>query len=304
MSTVTNFDNGISSYGIPVVGSGPILTTGDIWFVDSTASRASDGATAGKTPILPFASIDYAIGRATANNGDHILVLPGHAETVSAISGLDFDVAGLTVVGIGDGADTPTVTVDTTSTAFVDIGVASITLINLHFVANVANVSACIEVQAGADDFALRRCRFTETSSSLNFLRCVQVATSTVNKMIIDGCTFMTDGTNNSAITMAVATDGVRITNNFMTGNWSAAAIIAAGVSTNCIIADNIIFNVSVNALEGINVAVLATGVMCRNMVTCGHASSGIHAGDMGALENYYVQNTGSDSGDLNPAAV
>lgn len=83
---------------------------GDIYFVRSTAPGAGDTTGHGRSPDAPFATIDYAIGQCTANNGDVIYVLPGHAETVSAAAGIDFDVAGVKVVGLGAGAARPTIT--------------------------------------------------------------------------------------------------------------------------------------------------------------------------------------------------
>ena len=43
---------------------------GDIWFVDSGHAQASDSAGYGQNPDAPTATIDYAIGLATASNGD------------------------------------------------------------------------------------------------------------------------------------------------------------------------------------------------------------------------------------------
>ena len=76
---LTNFPNGISSFGVPVLGGGAITTTGSIFFVDSvTGSNGNSGADSDH----PFATIDYAIGKCTANKGDHILVMPGHNEAI------------------------------------------------------------------------------------------------------------------------------------------------------------------------------------------------------------------------------
>ena len=48
----TNFPHGVASYGIPLIGSGPIVTTGNIWFCDSGSAQANDSsmAKAGKSP--------------------------------------------------------------------------------------------------------------------------------------------------------------------------------------------------------------------------------------------------------------
>jgi len=87
-----------------------IAHPGEIFFVDSTHAAAADSAGAGRSPDAPFATIDYAIGQCTANKGDVIYVMPGHAETVSGAAGIDFDVAGVKVIGLGAGAARPTIT--------------------------------------------------------------------------------------------------------------------------------------------------------------------------------------------------
>lgn len=56
------------------------LTTGSIFFVHSgTGVNALGG---GRNPDAPLATLDYAIGLCTANKGDMIFVMPGHAETL------------------------------------------------------------------------------------------------------------------------------------------------------------------------------------------------------------------------------
>jgi len=74
-----------------IVISDQTQTTGNIWFVDSGASGATDGAGYGQNPESPCATLDYCIGLATANNGDVIVVMPGHAESYEAADGFDAD---------------------------------------------------------------------------------------------------------------------------------------------------------------------------------------------------------------------
>ena len=95
-------------------------TTGNIYYVDSGAAVASDEVGAGRSPSTPFATIDFAIGQCTANNGDVIYGMPGHAEAVIAAGGLDVDVAGISIIGLGVGNNRPTITLGTDAAADVD----------------------------------------------------------------------------------------------------------------------------------------------------------------------------------------
>lgn len=88
--------------------------TGNIWFVDSGSATGADAAGYGQNPDAPFLTLDYAIGQCTVNNGDHIFIMPGHAETLTAAGAITADKAGLTIIGLGEGADRPTFTFSST----------------------------------------------------------------------------------------------------------------------------------------------------------------------------------------------
>jgi len=76
-------------------------------YVDS--NTGTDSATrSGEDIRSPFATIDYAYNKAVANQGDTILVLPFHAETVTAA--ITMDTAGVSVIGLKQGNYMPTVT--------------------------------------------------------------------------------------------------------------------------------------------------------------------------------------------------
>ena len=102
-----------------------VFSTGSRFFVSS--GTGTDGAGYGRSPDSPVATIDYAVSLCTASKNDVIIVMPGHAETVSAAGGLDLDVAGITIIGVGSGGLQPTVTLDTAAAADVDIDAANIT---------------------------------------------------------------------------------------------------------------------------------------------------------------------------------
>jgi len=87
-------------------------TSGNVFYVDSGAANATDN-NAGDSWDKPLATLDAAVGKCTASNGDKIYVAAGHAEAVIAAAGLDFDVAGIEVIGLGIGTSRPTITLGT-----------------------------------------------------------------------------------------------------------------------------------------------------------------------------------------------
>lgn len=78
---------------------------GKVFYVDS---NNGDDDRSGKSPETCLATLDEAIGKCTANQGDLIYILPGHAETVATAAAIACDVAGISIVGLGEGADRPT----------------------------------------------------------------------------------------------------------------------------------------------------------------------------------------------------
>lgn len=262
---------------------------GNVWFVNSGASGASNTSGYGQNPDAPFATIDYAVGQCTANNGDTIYVMPGHAETVSAAGGLDLDVSGITIIGLGRGANQPTVTLDTATTADVDIDAANVTVDNIHFVAGFADIAAAIDVNA--DDFTLRNCRLTGDNAGLNAKIWVQDAAATASDRItIENCYCEDrDAANTHFVNLAGTGNGHRIVNNVLHVDCGTAAIGGAGVITNCYIADNVINNAATDVDSCINLAATATGSVLRNLCAGGAAqANGITATACLIAQNFY----------------
>jgi len=107
-------------------------TTGNIWFVDSGSANASDAAGFGQNPDAPCATIDYAIGLATASNGDWIVAMPGHTDTVSAAGSIAADVAGIRIIGLGEGINRPVISWSAAA-GYVSVTAANVTFENLVF---------------------------------------------------------------------------------------------------------------------------------------------------------------------------
>ena len=102
---ITRFPHGISSFGIPVLGGGDLTTTGNVFFVhNSTGSDSNDGIGPGSA----LKTLDYAIGKCTADQGDTIIIMPGSDETVATT--VEVDVAGINIIGLGHGQSTAMLT--------------------------------------------------------------------------------------------------------------------------------------------------------------------------------------------------
>ena len=80
---------------------------GRVFYVDSNNGASTNS---GRTPYAALSSVNEAVEKCEANRGDIIYLLPGHAETISSASGCVIDVAGVSVIGLGQGEDRPTFT--------------------------------------------------------------------------------------------------------------------------------------------------------------------------------------------------
>lgn len=197
MSLVSNypngFANGVTIQGIPLTVTNP----GNVFWVDSGAGSNGNPGTYAR----PFATIDYAIGRCTASNGDIIFVKPGHAETVSAAGGIACDVAGVAIVGLGKGTLRPTITLGTAATASVTVSAAAVTLHNLRFVANFADITRIINVTA--TDCHIDWCEFTQAGADLNWVDVIDAsgADNTADGLRVTNCSaYGIDAANDSFI--------------------------------------------------------------------------------------------------------
>tara|TARA_R100000306_G_C4369617_1_gene139318 strand:- start:674 stop:1702 length:1029 start_codon:yes stop_codon:yes gene_type:complete len=136
--------------GIPFHGFFPFATVqGDAFFVDSGHANASDNNDC-RSPNTPCSSIEgtFNKGELTASNGEIVIVMQGHVETVSAAAGLDLDVAGVTLIGLGEGNNRPQINFTTAVGADMDVDAANITMYNFRFTGGIDALTGPIDVNA------------------------------------------------------------------------------------------------------------------------------------------------------------
>lgn len=223
-NTFTNYPNGFPN-GV-VIQNIPMLTMhgGNNYWVDSgTGSNGNNG-----TFQRPFATIEYAIGKCTANNGDIIMVKPGHAETLSDTSSLNLDVAGITIIGVGNGTSRPTITIGGGKTTEIDVDAANITVSNFIFKPGYDSLANMIDVNKA--DFSLINCEISHIDTTYqNVLNCI-TTDANADRMLIDGFTYrgyntIAAGDSVLACLKIVGGDDITIKNFNIDGYFSTAAI-------------------------------------------------------------------------------
>ena len=217
---MSNFNHGVKSFGVPVLpGIGGNVYTGNVYFVSSTSTTRSDSPSAG-TKDAPFASIDYAVGRCTASNGDVIIAMPGHIETVAVNDGLAIDVAGITFIGVGNGSLRPTINV-TVTTADVEISAANTTMCNFLITGGVDVITGVINI-AAADCTLLNIETRDVTGQATDFI----VTTAAADRLKISG--WIHNGATAAGADTAlsiVGGDGIVVEDFSIFGNFAVAAI-------------------------------------------------------------------------------
>lgn len=276
-------------------------TTGNVFYVDSGSGT---DATSNGSQQQPFATIDYAIGRCTASNGDVIFVLPGHAENITTATGINFDVAGITLIGLGHGADIPTVSY-TAAAGSITVAAASTVISNIKLVANyTGGVTAGITIAAAGDNCKLDGVIMRDTAAAKEMLLHLTIATG-VDDLVIVNCDFrhaLTGSATNSVL-FAGTTANLRMENNFIFADSTDSVVDhLAGIATACLLKDNILFNED-NATAGyvIDFHASSTGLAVGNRGAYNKVDAAMTKGDaMWWIENYF-SNTIAQSGLIEP---
>jgi hypothetical protein len=169
------FANGVTIRGVPI----DIPHPGEVFWVNNSGVLAKGGVAGSNSNDgsyrRPFSTIDYAIGKCTANRGDVIYAMPGHSEAVSAADGIDFDVAGVTLIGLGQGSDRAQLRI-TAAGANIAIGAANVSWVNMRITAAVADVVEAINIEATGDDFSSIGCIYDEEEADENYIVVFAVA--------------------------------------------------------------------------------------------------------------------------------
>ena len=118
----SGFEGGLTLKEVPLtsVHPGKVFWVNTTTVIPATGKGPSNGNKG--TYLQPFATIDYAIGKCTANRGDIIMVMPGSTETITTDGGIAVDVAGVAIIGLWNGTQRPKILIDAAAAA---VGVSS-----------------------------------------------------------------------------------------------------------------------------------------------------------------------------------
>lgn len=154
-----------------------VVNQGTSYFVDSGSGSDTNSGTSWSTAL---ATLDTAIGKCTANQGDTIYLAEGHAEDVVSASNITVDIAGINIIGLGNGADRPTLTFKTSTAATMVISAASVYIENIVCLTALDSVVSPLVI-SGAN-CELEKVEFQDTSSTVEAVRAI-LTTATADNL-------------------------------------------------------------------------------------------------------------------------
>ena len=224
-------------------GEGTEETTGQTFYVCNSTTlppggvAGADNANVGKSPLTPFATLDYAIGQTTASRGDKIIVMPNHAESTAAV--ITVDMAGINIVGQGQGTTKPRITVNYAGDG-ITVTAANVEISGIRFPASTAVATARVNIAAA--NCRVHDCYF---ACGANDAETITITADGDEAEVFQNEFDVTANGPTSAIRIeAAGTDGTKIYGNIFNGGsqtntWDNAAVESTVAHTNCLIDAN-----------------------------------------------------------------
>jgi len=232
------FVNGITVRGIPLAQAYP----GKVWWVNGSSVIPKDGigggddagtATRSGTGSYkrPFATIDYAIGKVTADRGDIIAVMPGYTQNLTATADIALDVAGVALVGLGAGDLRPQLSYPTTIDGTFAVTAANCAVIGFDFIAAFDDVTTLVTIAAAGLGTSFESCNFTELTTDKNYLAGVTLTTAAHDQSFIN-CTFISGDASFVSFITGASHDRLYIENCRFYCNTAQGSLVALLVGT------------------------------------------------------------------------
>ncbi len=256
---LTNFDNGLSSFGIPVIPGTPRVYTGQPYFVCNASGFGGSDGYSGKDPSKPLSTLAKAITLVRANADDVIYVMAGHAENVASAAAIACATAGFSIVGLGNGRLRPTFTWTATDATWT-VSAANVSMANLVFIGEgIDAVTTMFSVTASDCEFA--NCEFSIGKTSFVPLLGITI-TGTIHRFKFFGNFVHGAAVANCTnfIQIAGGGDGHMFIGNHIKGNFTTSLGCINNITTLCtniVVRDNVLINATASATK---VAVFLTG--------------------------------------------
>lgn len=293
---MSNFPYGFSLgalvRGIPINPTTP----GQVFWVYNGTNLAPQGRAGsdgnGGGFESPKATIAGALLQCVAGRGDVIYVKPGHAETVSAAAGINLNVAGVSIIGLGSGNLRPSITFGTATTAQMTVTAAQMSLVN--FILDGTGFDAIVSpISVSAADFQLLNCDCV-TASASSQVTVFLTTTAAADRLIVSGNQFRgTTDAGTANVLQIIGGDCVQICNNKFIGAYTTSLGAINNITTamtGALIQGNAIFNQTASSTKAMVLLSTSTGIICDNRMQILSGTAPITGAAMSwAGGNYYA---------------
>lgn len=178
-------------------------TTGQVIFVNSnTGNSTGDG-----TSLHPFDTLENALNKSGLSSGDTIVLMEGHAETISGAAGAAIDVAGVSIIGMGVGNKRPTFSFSATAST-ITMTAANCSLKNVICKATIDAVVSAIVVSAAGCTIDIES---QDTSSAVEFAGVILTTSAADNITIKHKHIGFTAGDAMVSTIVLIGVDGARL---------------------------------------------------------------------------------------------
>ena len=277
------------------------LSTGNRYYVDDSGT---DSVGRGQNPDNPVKTIDFAVGLCAAGKGDIIYPMPGHAEDISTATSLVLDVAGVSIIGLGEGALRPRLTF-TAAASTISITAANCRMQNIWLRSNFTNgVTIGVTLGAAADGCVLRNIVMEEATNAKEFLIAISVAAG-CNDVLIEDFQFhgIFGGGDVSCIDWVGASNRSVLRRAWMHGDWAASVVDGLAAASVGIRYEDVTFYQDDATLGlGIDESDTSTGLMTN--CWCMNKKDTVEGftGNLMAYNQCYGSNVVNKQGILEPA--
>lgn len=246
------------------------------------------------TPII-FSTIALALAKTVSDRGDTILIANNHDETVITAGGITVSTNAVSIIGLGNGADRPTITFTTAVAASFNITGAEVLLKNIQFTCGIDAQTAMVNVTGTDAQFI--NCEFDTNSGTVGAILGILTG-ATSDRLAIMNCRFLGPAVNSGTTTTAQvqyesAVD-IQIINNYFCGKMTQAILNVTGTVLRGIIANN--FFVIGTGTKFISVAAASTPFITNNRANVASGTTPIVAAAGFVAGNIYSAAAGVTS--------
>ncbi len=185
----------------------PFAAGGQVFVVAKSAAAGADLLSKIMIPDVDgkvrfAATLAGALTWCTANRGDKIYIAPGHTESITAAAGIDVNVAGVEIIGIGSGNNRPTFTFSSSTSASILFSANHTTMSNFIGVTTLNGMLNPIDVTGSSVSIQMEWKDTDSTHEAVTAVRAVTTSNLTLDLKY-------TGFTAGSGVVRAVSLNGI-----------------------------------------------------------------------------------------------